>query len=67
MIDIKQLIANPEKFKQAMLNRGYDAAVVDTLIELHNQSKEAKQKLEFIRAERNRISKQMAKTKSQKA
>ncbi len=61
MIDIKFLRENPEVVKQNIRNKFQDKKLplVDEVIELDKLSREAKQEADELRAERNRISKQI--------
>ncbi len=61
MIDIKFLRENPEVVKQNIKNKFQDdkLPLVDEVIELDQKSREAKGKADALRAERNKISKQI--------
>ena len=61
MIDIKFLRENPDVVKQNIKNKFQEdkLPLVDEVIELDAKSREAKQKADTLRAERNKISKQI--------
>ena len=61
MIDIKFLRENPDVVKQNIKNKFQDdkLPLVDEVIELDKKSREAKGKADELRAERNKISKQI--------
>lgn len=61
MIDIKFLRENPDVVKQNIKNKFQEDKLpfVDEVIELDAKSREAKQKADALRAERNKISKQI--------
>lgn len=61
MIDIKFLRENPDVVKQNIRNKFQEDKLpfVDEVIELDAKSREAKQKADALRAERNKISKQI--------
>ena len=61
MIDIKFLRENPDVVKQNIKNKFQDdkLPLVDEVIELDQKSREAKGKADALRAERNKISKQI--------
>ena len=61
MIDIKFLRENPDVVKQNIKNKFQEEKLplVDEVIELDVKSREAKQKADALRAERNKISKQI--------
>ena len=61
MLDIKFLRENPEIVKQNIRNKFQDAKLplVDEVIVLDKENREIKQEVEVLRAERNRLSKQI--------
>ncbi len=61
MLDIKFLRENPEIVKQNIRNKFQDAKLplVDEVIALDKENREIKQEVEALRAERNRLSKQI--------
>ncbi len=61
MIDIKFLRENPDVVKQNIKNKFQEDKLpfVDEVIELDTKSREAKQKADALRAERNKVSKQI--------
>ena len=61
MLDIKFLRENPEVVKQNIRNKFQDRKLplVDEVIELDKKNREIKQEVEAIRAERNKLSKQI--------
>ena len=61
MLDIKFLRENPEVVKQNIRNKFQDRKLplVDEVIELDKKNREIKQEVEALRAERNKLSKQI--------
>jgi len=61
MLDIKFLRENPEVVKQNIRNKFQDnkLELVDKVLELDKENREIKQEVEALRAERNKISKQI--------
>ena len=61
MLDIKFVRENPEIVKQNIRNKFQDSKLelVDKVIELDKENREIKQEVEALRAERNKISKQI--------
>ena len=61
MIDIKFLRENPEVVKENIKNKFQDSKLplVDEVIELDKQSREAKGKADELRANRNKLSKEI--------
>ncbi len=61
MLDIKFLRANPEIVKQNIKNKFQDAKLplVDEVIELDKEYRECKSRAEYLRSQRNSISKQI--------
>ena len=61
MLDIKFVRENPEIVKQNIRNKFQDSKLelVDKVLELDKENREIKQEVEALRAERNKISKQI--------
>lgn len=61
MLDIKFVRENPEIVKQNIRNKFQDKKLplVDEVIELDKRNREIKQEVEALRAERNKLSKQI--------
>ena len=61
MLDIKFVRENPEVEKQNIRNKFQDSKLelVDKVLELDKENREIKQEVEALRAERNKISKQI--------
>lgn len=61
MLDIKFVRENPEVVKQNIRNKFQDnkLELVDKVLELDRENREIKQEVEALRAERNKISKQI--------
>ena len=61
MLDIKFVRENPEVVKQNIRNKFQDnkLELVDKVLELDKETREIKQEVEALRAERNKISKQI--------
>ena len=60
MIDIRQIRENPKKFKKAAKDKGFDVDI-DRLLEVDSKLKEARQQLQDISTEKNRIGKSIPK------
>lgn len=58
MIDLKKLRENPEYFKKATADKQRDPKLVDELLKLDSQKREVQQKVESLRAERNKLGKE---------
>jgi len=58
MIDIKKLRENPEYFKKATADKQRDPKLVDEVLRLNQQKRELLQKVETLRAERNKLGKE---------
>ena len=69
MLDIKFLRANPEIVKQNIKNKFQDSKLplVDEVIELDLRNREIKQEVEALRAEKNKVSKQIGALKKSKS
>ena len=67
MLDIKFLRENPEVVKQNIRNKFQDSKLplVDEVIALDKENREIKQEVESLRAERNKISKEIGKLMGQ--
>ncbi len=61
MLDIKFVRNNPEEVKQNIRNKFQDSKLplVDEVLELDKRNREIKQEVEALRAEKNKISKQI--------
>jgi len=62
MIDIKDLRENPDKYKKACQQKGYNIDV-DRLLDLDNQERKIKTELQGIATEKNQAGKSIAKIK----
>ncbi len=60
MIDIKEIRENPERFKKAAKDKGFEVDI-DKLLEFDSRLKEAKQKLQDILTEKNKVGKSIPK------
>lgn len=58
MIDINKLRENPDFFKKATSDKNMDASIVDTVLDLDKTYREILIKVETLRAERNKVSKE---------
>jgi len=58
MIDLKKLRENPDFFKKATADKQREAALVDKVLKLDEQKRELLQKVEGLRAERNKLGKE---------
>ena len=67
MLDIKFVRENPDVVKQNIRNKFQDSKLplVDEVIELDKENREIKQEVEALRAERNKISKEIGKLMGQ--
>ncbi|MFP4346358.1 MAG: serine--tRNA ligase [Anaerolineales bacterium] len=63
MLDIDLIRNEPQKVKQALRNRNEDPSVVDEVLDLDAQRRELLQEVEGLRAERNRVSKEIGRMK----
>ncbi len=59
MIDIRDLRANPEKYRKGAADKGYAPAVVDELLEADQAMRSALAERESLTAEKNRIGKEI--------
>ncbi len=66
MIDIKLIRENPEIVRKNCKNRGYDEKSVNEILKLDEQWRKFKKKDDDLRAERNKISKEINEAKKQK-
>ncbi len=66
MIDIKLIRENPGAIKENCKNRGYDANYVEEILVLDEKWRKLKKEDDDLRAERNKISKQINEAKKQK-
>lgn len=57
MIDLKKLRENPDYFRKATADKQRDPALVDEVLKLDQQKREILQKVEILRAERNKLGK----------
>lgn len=58
MVDISALRQNPDKYKKGVGDKGYDTALVDKALEADKKYRETLQKVESLRAERNRFTRE---------
>lgn len=66
MIDIKLIRENPELVRENCKNRAYDEKSVDEILKLDEQWRKLKKKDDDLRAERNKVSKEINDAKKQK-
>ncbi|OGJ12575.1 serine--tRNA ligase [Candidatus Pacearchaeota archaeon RBG_19FT_COMBO_34_9] len=66
MIDIKLIRENPEFVKKNCKNRGYDSKSVDEILAIDRKWRILKKQDDDLRAEKNKISKQINEAKKQK-
>lgn len=57
MVDINLVRENPDKFKEAVVSKQKDPAIVDEVLNIHKKKLELLQQIEMLRAKRNEISK----------
>ncbi len=63
MLDIDLVRKNPELIREALRKRNDDTAIVDAVLALDMQHRELLQQVETLRAERNRVSKEIGQMK----
>ncbi|MCJ7750300.1 MAG: serine--tRNA ligase [Armatimonadetes bacterium] len=63
MLDIRLIRTDPEKVRQGFVKRGQDPAPLDALFRADERRREVLQKVEALRAERNRVSEEIGKLK----
>lgn len=56
MLDIKLIRSEPDRVKQGIAVKGFDAGIIDDIIPLDTQSRELQLKIEELRSERNKLS-----------
>ncbi len=66
MLDIRLIRDEPNKFKELLGRRNVSADKIDKILEFDEKAREIKTKLNSMRAERNSISKEVAKYKAAK-
>ncbi|MBO9704126.1 MAG: serine--tRNA ligase, partial [Arthrobacter sp.] len=65
MIDVKELIENPEKFRASQRARGADESLVDQLVAADATRRSALTRYENLRAEQNAFGKRVAQAKGE--
>jgi len=65
MLDIARIREQPEQIKDALLSRNEDLTQVDAILALDAQWRELLQEVETLRAERNRVSKEIGRLKDE--
>ncbi|MGO4455124.1 serine--tRNA ligase [Arthrobacter sp. RAF14] len=65
MIDVKELIENPEKFRASQRARGADESLVDQLVSADATRRSALTRYENLRAEQNAFGKRVAQAKGE--
>jgi len=65
MLDIKLIREKPEEVKRNNKNRGYDEKLVDQVVELDKKWRRLKGEDDNLRAERNKVSKDISEAKKQ--
>lgn len=66
MLDAKLIRNEPEKVRQALINRNTDTAILDRFLELDEQRRNVLYEVEALKAERNTVSEEIAKMKKEK-
>lgn len=66
MLDPKTIRTEPEKVRQALVNRNADTAVLDDFIELDEKRRKLLYEVEQLKAERNSVSEHIAQMKREK-
>lgn len=63
MLDAKLIRNEPDKVRQALINRNADVAYLDKFIDLDEQRRNSLREVEALKAERNKVSEEIAKMK----
>lgn len=66
MLDAKLIRNEPDKVRQALINRKADVSYLDKFIELDEQRRKTLWEVEALKAERNKVSEEIAKMKKEK-
>lgn len=66
MLDAKLIRNEPDKVRQALINRKADVSYLDRFIELDEQRRSKLREVEALKAERNKVSEEIAKMKKAK-
>lgn len=66
MLDAKFVRAEPEKVRQALLNRNMDTKMLDEFLTLDEQRRKKLYEVEQLKAERNAVSEEIARMKKEK-
>ena len=66
MLDVKLVRAEPEKVRQALINRNEDTAILDEFLKLDEKRRSMLFEVEQLKAQRNTVSEQIAKMKKAK-
>lgn len=61
MLDINRIITETDKIKELLNRKCYDTKNIDKIIEVYNQDKTVKMRLDDLRAKRNTLSKEVGK------
>ncbi len=67
MLDLKLIRENPDLLRESQRRRGEDVGVVDRLLAVDTRNRALKTEAEALRAERNRVSAEIPKTKDPQA
>ncbi len=57
MVNLKDLLQNPEKYKKAIIDKGYNPELVDSVVQFSMKQKELVSEVENLRAERKQLGK----------
>lgn len=63
MLDAKLIRNEPDRVRQALINRNADVAYLDKFIDLDEQRRNSLREVEALKAERNKVSEEIAKMK----
>lgn len=66
MLDAKLIRNEPDKVRQALINRNADTAILDRFLDLDEQRRNILYEVEALKAERNTVSEEIAKMKKEK-
>jgi seryl-tRNA synthetase len=66
MLDAKLIRSEPDKVRQALINRNNDTKILDDFLELDEQRRKVLWEVEALKAERNAVSEEIAKMKKSK-
>jgi len=66
MLDIKAIIKNPQKFKDGLSHRGWDATEIDRVLAVNEERKKVMTSAETLKAQQNKMNQEIAQLKKAK-